>query len=366
MTIFFLIIIFLFSLNQSNAAHLLKQHSSIILYAENQELAIPLVDLFNRWEIEFAFSGSLQPDSNQLYVIIGEASLSTYPQNFITYQTNDLANTCISEQYLRQLKKSIVVWDTKIENIKRYQSEVPATYFLPPNYEFEDPVILVCFLPTFALKAYKEILEYSNTLNTDISSHLPTLFCYAMAVEADLIVEAGVRGGESTKAFLSALNLSNFHLIGLDIDPGAGQNYFNKANTTFVCGDDLKFNDYYRNSLYRNRSIGLVFIDTSHAYDHTLAEIDLFQALLAPNGMMIFHDANVVPLNSFTTYLRLNGTYGSAVGVQRGVGLAIKKWVEFEFDLNSYVNQTFSKNGVIWHLVHYPFCNGLTIIKLID
>ena len=41
------------------------------------------------------------------------------------------------------------------------------------------------------------------------------------------------------------------------------------------------------------RPADIVFIDTSHLYDQTVAEIELYQHLVRPGGLMVFHDTEL-------------------------------------------------------------------------
>ena len=91
----------------------------------------------------------------------------------------------------------------------------------------------------------------------------------------------------------------------------------------------------------------------------------MFVKLLADKGIISFHDANVTPENNYTTYTRLNGSRSNVgAGNPRGVAPAIKEFFGIEFDESKYENIVFQKDGLSWHMIHYPFCNGLTLIQL--
>src|SRR5688572_4578711 len=57
-----------------------------------------------------------------------------------------------------------------------------------------------------------------GTARTDICDHLNALFFLAMSVKPRLMVELGTRGGESTRALLSAASLSDAILLSVDIN----------------------------------------------------------------------------------------------------------------------------------------------------
>lgn len=306
-------------------------------------------------------------NSQHLYIIFDLFKVATedLPQFYIAYQSLDLTKNALTTDYLKKLSNSVAVWDYSFGNINRYSSKIPNYYYLPKDYEFAATVILPCFLPLSTLDEYKKVLIYSNSRNGDISSHLPALFCYTIMQQPKLIVEAGVRGGESTTAFLKALKFCDrVKLIGLDIECSCASSYPISSDTLFICMNDLDFTNYYQNSFIQNSKIDIVFIDTSHLYQHTMQELKIFEPLLSENGAMIFHDSNVTPINN-TSYARINGTYGSAAGNTRGVTQALKEHFKIAFDEHKYCNFILKKEDHLWQLIHYPYCNGLTILKRI-
>ena len=63
-----------------------------------------------------------------------------------------------------------------------------------------------------------EILSRAR-IRTDISDHLPDLFTESLAVQPRLIVELGVRDGESTFVFERVAKLCNARIVSVDIEP---------------------------------------------------------------------------------------------------------------------------------------------------
>src|SRR5258708_5830513 len=61
-------------------------------------------------------------------------------------------------------------------------------------------------------------IEERRKLDTDISDHLPSLFAETVNARPELIVELGVRGGDSTFVLERAARFCNAHLISVDID----------------------------------------------------------------------------------------------------------------------------------------------------
>jgi hypothetical protein len=69
-------------------------------------------------------------------------------------------------------------------------------------------------------------------------------------------------------------------------------------------------------------------------------------------------------------WTRINNNYAKFGGIpnhnNKGVRKAIKEYFSFEFDENKYLNSTFNKDNISWQIIHYPYCNGLTVIKKLN
>lgn len=118
---------------------------------------------------------------------------------------------------------------------------------------------------------------------TDICEHLLTLYQYAHVCKS--VLELGVRGGESTIALLYAMRENGGHLTSIDAD-----NCFNarvRVDTagllphwTMIQGDDM--------AVPWEKHVGMMFVDTSHTYAHTLAELKKFEPLV--ERYILMHD----------------------------------------------------------------------------
>lgn len=109
---------------------------------------------------------------------------------------------------------------------------------------------------------------------SDIQGHLQFLHDVVTEERARRVVELGVRDGNSTSAFLSGLEQKRHgdaHLWSVDIVPiNAPAAWWRSGLWTFIFDNDLKVRDYVP------EDIDILFIDTSHHYDHTLAELRLY------------------------------------------------------------------------------------------
>lgn len=194
---------------------------------------------------------------------------------------------------------------------------------------------------------------------TDISDHLSHLFFFAVDAKPKLIVELGTRGGESTRALLSAASLTNATMLSVDIDDCANPTFPYRDRWHFVKADDVAFgkNDFSKwcSSRGLEPRIDLLFIDTSHLYEHTKQEIEVWSRFLSDEGMMIFHDSNM----GRGIFSHLDGSIAEGWNNERGVIRAIEEFVGKRYDENSFFTDI--ANGFL--ILHHPHCNGLTVLK---
>ncbi|MBL8030463.1 MAG: class I SAM-dependent methyltransferase [Candidatus Doudnabacteria bacterium] len=198
-------------------------------------------------------------------------------------------------------------------------------------------------------------VQKRGELRTDICDHLPTLFAQVLASRPKLIVELGVRGGESTFVFERAAQITNSSLLSVDMNDCRDVSNWSRWN--FVQSDDIKFAKEfpeYAAGKGWEAQIDLLFIDTSHEYNHTVAEINAWFPYLSSNATVIFHDTNLREL-----YKRRDGSWGLGWDNERGVIRAIEEYVGKKFQENK--NFVEVVNG--WVIQHEPVCQGFTILK---
>lgn len=131
-----------------------------------------------------------------------------------------------------------------------------------------------------------------SKLRTDINEHLPTLYQLAVEINAKVVIELGVRSGESTIAFLEAMHTTDGHLWSVDVDPCEGakqkmKRYGLDDRWTFTVLDDIS---YGMSKWDRTKKADIVFIDTSHEYRQTQMELNVYDQIVRPGGLMILHD----------------------------------------------------------------------------
>lgn len=199
-----------------------------------------------------------------------------------------------------------------------------------------------------------QVAERAKSLS-DISDHLVPLFHESIESRPRLIVELGVRGGESTFVFERVARLTGATLVSVDLEDCSRVSTYDRWH--FVRGDDIafaaKFPEWCRERGITDE-IDLLFIDTSHVFEHTLQEMESWLPLVGPKGKVFFHDSN-----QRRVYWRKNGTVGLGWWNERGVIRAIEKY--FNKPLNERVDFVDSARG--WLIRHTAACSGFTILS---
>jgi len=122
-------------------------------------------------------------------------------------------------------------------------------------------------------------------LPTDIQQHLPRLHAEAAIGNAQ-IIELGVRSGNSTAAFLAAVEEHGGHVWSNDLHPPPVP-WVGHPQWTFIAGDDLEIADQLPDD------VDIVFIDTSHYFQQTAAELELYVPKVRPGGVLLLHDTEL-------------------------------------------------------------------------
>lgn len=206
-------------------------------------------------------------------------------------------------------------------------------------------------------KEFQDVYAFSQQ-RSDISDHLPTIFSESLRCKPEMIVELGVRRGSSTFAFEHVARLCDSILLSVDIDDCTELSTYPKWY--FVQADDMIFADQFRQwcaSHSAPDSIDVLFIDTSHTYEHTKGEIATWFKYLSDHGLVIFHDTNMNEV-----YRRLDGTIGHGWNNSRGVIQAVQEYLDCAFD--EKVNFTGTVGD--WLIRHYANCSGLTILEKLN
>jgi hypothetical protein len=79
------------------------------------------------------------------------------------------------------------------------------------------------------------------------------------------------------------------HLIGVDMDPTAGDLMVKSQKTQFVCSTT---EDFAKELQSNPMAIDLLFIDADHARDAVLKDVWDFFPFVVPHGLIILHDTH--------------------------------------------------------------------------
>ena len=119
----------------------------------------------------------------------------------------------------------------------------------------------------------------------DSDGHLLILYALAVASRARVILELGVKDGNSTLPLLTAAHQNGGHLTSVDkIDPVFTPPEGLAIRWSFVKQDAL---DFLKS---RNERYDLVFVDDWHAYSHVKAELAELDRLVGPGSLILLHD----------------------------------------------------------------------------
>jgi hypothetical protein len=204
------------------------------------------------------------------------------------------------------------------------------------------------------LPALNDIKRHSLR-RTAINEHLETLFVESLTMNPRLIVELGVARGESARVFSRVAQLCGAKYVSVDItDCSQAVDW---DGWLFIQKDDLEFAREFP-AWCRERQfepvIDVLFIDTSHHFEHTLGEIRAYFPFLADHAKVFFHDTNL------DTYIfRKDGSVDLGWDNKRGVIQAI----EIHFGRKFNEKEEFIDFVSPWLIKHYPHCSGLTVLE---
>lgn len=173
---------------------------------------------------------------------------------------------------------------------------------------------------------------------SDIQEHLPTLVEMVEALDAKRVIELGVRWGTSTIAWLYGLQKTAGHLWSVDVDhPSIWNDLVGHPGWTFIRGDDTEA--WVLQEL--PEEVDIVFVDTSHRYEHTKREIELYAPRVRPGGALVFHDTAVKEFEH----------HEPGTEPEYPVREAVYDWLAER-----------APAGCSWH--EYTNCYGLTVVSL--
>jgi cephalosporin hydroxylase len=125
---------------------------------------------------------------------------------------------------------------------------------------------------------------------SDVQDHLPFLYEVTCGYDRPVVIELGVRTGFSTAAFLAAAFAMAGSVHSADIEqPGVPGEWLADPLWHFTLGDDLS----PAVTAALPARCDVLFIDTLHSREHTLAELGEYMPRVAPGGTALFHDTHM-------------------------------------------------------------------------
>jgi cephalosporin hydroxylase len=207
------------------------------------------------------------------------------------------------------------------------------------------------------IKDVDDIIRRS-TQRSDINDHLLTIYLEVISAQPALIVELGVRGGESNFVLAKAAARYNANFISVDLEDCSAVCNYDKW--FFIQADDLVFADNFVNFCRSHAiepQIDVLFIDTSHLYDHTCEEIRLYFPFLSNKAKVFFHDTHLTNI-----FQRRDGSLGVGWDNNRGVIRALEGCFMKKFN----EKKAFCDYAPPFVIKHFPHCCGLTILEKLE
>lgn len=139
-----------------------------------------------------------------------------------------------------------------------------------------------------------DIAEYEARLETwsDIGGHMPFLRSTTASYGKPVVIELGVRSGQSTSAFLAAITEHGGQLWSIDVDaPQVPAHWHDLPCWHFLQADDV--GQQARDWL--PQVCNVLFIDTSHEFRHTVTELFLHVPRVRDGGIVLLHDTEWAP-----------------------------------------------------------------------
>ena len=196
---------------------------------------------------------------------------------------------------------------------------------------------------------------------SDISELLPLIFSFAMIKAPKCILELGTRGGESTRALVKVAEA--LQVTGFSVDLSPCPTWLSQSkNWCHFVSDDVSFAKVLSDTKFwpngeEFKGLDLIFLDTSHEYDHTMSELNAFWPLLNAKGMIMFHDSNLTSNLTRNLKGKPNRGWNNKRGVIRAIEDYFKCQVqEYQYRvIHPFPNSVFALN--------IPWNNGLFIIQ---
>ena len=209
------------------------------------------------------------------------------------------------------------------------------------------------------VRPFTTISENEN----DISDHLHFLNLFINLFKPTNIVELGTRGGESTRVFVDYVSRNGKSGFSVDLSSQplwlkGLENWRHFVGDDCLIGESIKEKGIWPDGTAFDK-IDLLFIDTSHEYNHTTQELEIWVPLVRSEGWILFHDTNL----SGKATRRLSGKLNYGWDNSRGVTRAIEEYFKIQVSERELYSE--SHNMGLDFIFHIPWNNGFTAVRKI-
>jgi len=145
-----------------------------------------------------------------------------------------------------------------------------------------------------AREIFRSMAGGASLWGSEMASHLPSLALLAKNWAFANVVELGVGRGYSTMALLSGVASVGHKLVSYDISPEREMNLWANLGIgarhpsvpwLFRVKDSVEAAEDWQDGC-----VSLLFLDTSHDYEHTKRELETWLPKIHPQGVIVGHD----------------------------------------------------------------------------
>jgi predicted O-methyltransferase YrrM len=191
------------------------------------------------------------------------------------------------------------------------------------------------------MKYLKDLVEKTVNGSGDSDQHIMTLFSIALASKSKIMIELGVRGGDTTIPLLEAAKINDAILYSVDInDTDFEVRDDLKPHWKFVKSDAIEFLESWDSE----KTVGFFYVDDWHSYEHVKRELEIIDSLVSPSSVVLLHDLMYggTPPFYHVDLTNSGGTQWSNGGPYRAVA---------------------ELNPQFWEFSTLPWNNGLTLLR---
>ena len=112
-------------------------------------------------------------------------------------------------------------------------------------------------------------------------------------VRPDVLIETGTMNGGSANFFATVFDLlGNGRVISIDIDDQGGRPIHDRITYVLGSSTDLQVKSELMSGIGPEESV-MVVLDSDHARDHVLAELELWSEIVTAGSYLVVEDGNV-------------------------------------------------------------------------